>query len=197
MSWPRSRRATSRTPQRKQINLEQFPQNFVVTVGPSTKVRIIHSLFRVNTDPDFDASLTVVGGVYAGVNTVAPFKTITATGQVHTVWSLPGNHFAYPASSIPFAIVDRADQFRDLVGGDDGKEINKLAKLLSSHFIYPHFFKTWNEREREKQAALNTNSSPSMKKRTTWTQMMTTELMTELTSSKPSYGPLLSSVGTQ
>ena len=91
-----------------------------MTAGPSTKVRIIHSLFRVNTDPDFDASLTVVGGVYAGVNTVAPFKTITATGQVHTVWSLPGNHFAYPAGSIQFAIVVSTDQFKDLVGDYEG-----------------------------------------------------------------------------
>jgi hypothetical protein len=36
--------------------------------------------------------------------------------------------------------VDNTDQFRDLVGGDDGKEINELAKLPSLHFIHPQVF---------------------------------------------------------
>jgi hypothetical protein len=70
-------------PQKFQVSLGQFLQNFVVTIGPSTKVRILHNLFSVNTDPDTDASSTVVG--IHGVNKVAPFKTVTAAGAVQAL----------------------------------------------------------------------------------------------------------------
>jgi hypothetical protein len=47
-------------PRNFQVSLGQFPQNFVVTIGPSTKVRILHNLFSVNTDPDTKASSTLL-----------------------------------------------------------------------------------------------------------------------------------------
>jgi hypothetical protein len=36
--------------------------------------------------------------------------------------------------------VDSANQFRDLVGDEDGEEIDELAKLPSSHFVHPQAF---------------------------------------------------------
>ena len=60
----------------QQVNVRQFPQNFVVTMGSSTKVRISCRLFSVNTAPDSEVSSTVIG-IY-GYNKVAPFKTILA-----------------------------------------------------------------------------------------------------------------------
>jgi hypothetical protein len=130
-------------PQNFQVSLGQSPQNFVVTIRPSTKVRILHNLFSVNTDPDTDASSTVVG-IY-GVNKVAPFKTITATGAVQAlvpprrVGSKKDQELRLP-SSIQFAIVESADQFRDLVGDEDGEVVEELSKLPSSHFIHPQVF---------------------------------------------------------
>ena len=100
----------------------------MVTVGSSTKeVRIIHSLFSVNTGPDSDAPSTVAR-IY-GVNKVAPFKT-TASGAIQA--RLP--------SSIQFSIVTITEQFREMVGDEDGKEIDELAKLLSSHLVHPQVF---------------------------------------------------------
>jgi hypothetical protein len=75
-------------PQRFQVNLRQFPQNFVVMTGPSTKVRILHGLFSVSTDPDSDASTVV--GIY-GANKVA--------GAVQALVPPPGSPFAYPVAS--------------------------------------------------------------------------------------------------
>jgi hypothetical protein len=130
-------------PQNFQVSLGQFLQNFVVTIGPSTKVRILHNLFSVNTDPDTNASSTFVG-IY-GVNKVAPFKTITATGAVQAlvpprrVGSKKDQELCLP-SSIQFAIAESADQFRDLVGDEDGDVAKELSNLPSSHFIHPQVF---------------------------------------------------------
>jgi hypothetical protein len=66
-----------------QANLGQFPQNFMKATGPGSKVRILHSLFCINANPDSISSAIVVG-IY-GANKVAPFKTITAASVVQAL----------------------------------------------------------------------------------------------------------------
>jgi hypothetical protein len=121
-------------PQKFQVSLGQFPQNFAVTIGPSTKVRILHNLFSVNTDPDTDASSTVVG--ICGVNKVSPFKTITPAGAVQApvppgVWGARRRtkNFAFPAASNSLS---RRAPIKS--GTWSGTEIP------SSHFIHPQVF---------------------------------------------------------
>jgi hypothetical protein len=112
-----------------------------VTIGPSTKVRILHNLFSVNTDPDTDASSTVVG-VY-GINKVAPFKAITAAGAVQALvvprrMGSKKDQELRPPSNLQFSIVESADQFRDLVRDEqEGEAVKEFSKLPSSHFIHP------------------------------------------------------------
>jgi hypothetical protein len=118
-------------PQKLQVSLGQVLQNFVVTIGPSTKIRILHNLFSVNTDPDTDALSTIVG--IHGVNKVAPFKTITAAGAVQAlvpprrVGSKKDQDLRLP-SSIQFVIVESADQFRDLVRDEDAALTSSIPK---------------------------------------------------------------------
>jgi hypothetical protein len=113
-----------------------------VVTGSTTKVKILHSLFSVNTDPDYDTLLTVVG-VY-GVNKVAPFKAVAAAGAVQALVpprrSKKGDQGPNPPSSIQFSVVGSAEQFRDLVRDDTGEGINALANLPNSHFIRPQVF---------------------------------------------------------
>lgn len=51
--------------------------------------------------------------------------------------------------------MNSANQLRDLVGGDDGKEIDELAKLPSSHFIPLQIFLDLEEKRREWEASSN------------------------------------------
>jgi hypothetical protein len=97
-----------------QVNLAQFPQNFVVTTGTAFKVRILHSLFSANTNanananananPDTAASAIVVG--VFGTNKVAPFKSITAASAVLALTPLgvgtrkTQNLFSPPSNSL-------------------------------------------------------------------------------------------------
>jgi hypothetical protein len=128
--------------QKFQVNLGQFPQNFVVMTGPTTKVKILHSLFSVNTDPGTDTSSII--GVF-GVNKVAPFKTIMATGAVQALVpprrsskkNEPGLHIP---SSIQFSLVESAEEFKDLVGEESEDVVDELAKLPNAHFIHPQVF---------------------------------------------------------
>ena len=69
-------------PQKFQVNLGLFPQNFVVMAGSSTKVKVIHSLFSVNTNPDSDAPSHVIG-----IHGAAPFKAIIAFGATQALVS--------------------------------------------------------------------------------------------------------------
>jgi hypothetical protein len=49
-------------PGKFQVNLGLFPQNFaVVTTGTGSKVKVLHSLFNVNIDPDTDTGSSVIG----------------------------------------------------------------------------------------------------------------------------------------
>jgi hypothetical protein len=61
-----------------QVNLGHFPQNFLVLTGPGSKVRIVHSLFSANANPESTTSTGTVVGLF-GTNKIAPFKVITAT----------------------------------------------------------------------------------------------------------------------
>jgi hypothetical protein len=128
-----------------QANLGQFPQNFLVVTGPGSKVRILHSLFGVNADPD-SASSAIVVGIY-GANKVAPFKTITATSAVLALTPPTrrgGNKKDQEPTRIPsiqqFAEVESEEDFGDLVGGAEGEEVDVLGKYPSSHFLHPQIF---------------------------------------------------------
>jgi hypothetical protein len=52
--------------------IDTLPRNFTGNpmTGPGSKVRILHSLFGVNVDPD---AATIVVGIFEA-NKVAPFK---------------------------------------------------------------------------------------------------------------------------
>jgi hypothetical protein len=122
--------------QKFQVNLGQFPHNFVVVAGSSSKVKLLHGLLNVNLDPDSDAASAVVG-IY-GANKVAPFKAISASGAVQAL--VPPRKPTRQPSSIQFSLVTSAEGFKDLVGGEDGAVIDDLAKLPNSHFIHPQVF---------------------------------------------------------
>jgi hypothetical protein len=129
-----------------QANLGQFPQNFLVVTGPGSKVRIIHSLFSVNADPD-SASSAIVVGIY-GANKVAPFKTITAASAVLALTPQTrrggGSKKDQEPIRIPsieqFAEAESEEDFGDLVGRAEGEEVEVLGSYPSSHFLHPQIF---------------------------------------------------------
>jgi hypothetical protein len=67
---------------RFQVNLGQFHQNFVVTTGTGSKVKVLHDLFSVNVDPDVVGAALVVG-IY-GANRLAPFKVSLTEAGAHS-----------------------------------------------------------------------------------------------------------------
>jgi hypothetical protein len=128
-----------------QVNLGQFPQNFVVvTTGTGSKVKVLHSLFNVNIDPDTDTGSSVIG-VY-GINRVAPFKTFSATVAVQPM-NIPARRSAKKGDTEPlmpgikqFSATRSPEEFRDIIGDPDGRVVSDLAKIPSAHLIHPQVF---------------------------------------------------------
>jgi hypothetical protein len=132
-----------REPNLFQVNLGQFPQNFLVTTWASTKVRITHGLFIANTNPETNDPGSVVG--IFGSNRVAPFKTISATAA--TLGLIPfkrDNRRKDPETLLPtiqqFANVESAGEFAGIVGEAEGEGTERLADLPNSHLIHPQVF---------------------------------------------------------
>jgi hypothetical protein len=124
-----------------QVNLGQFPQKFVVTTAPGTKVKVLHSLASVNVDPG-DAAATIVVGVY-GANKVAPFKTITTASAVLAL-NPPRRSSKKAELLLPaiqqFEAVEGADECTALVGEETEVGVSQLSKLPNAHFIHPQVF---------------------------------------------------------
>jgi hypothetical protein len=125
-----------------QVNLGQFPQNFVLTTGPGTKVEVLHSLSRVNVNPD-EAGTTIVVGVYGAIK-VAPFKSITASSAVLAL-NPPRQSSKKDANMLllslqQFDAVEGATEFAALVGEEEGTGVDQLSKLPNAHFIHLQVF---------------------------------------------------------
>jgi hypothetical protein len=127
-----------------QVNLGQFHQNFVVTTGNTSKVRVLHSLFSANANPELTTSDTVVLGVF-GVNRTAPFKTLTAASAVLALNAPPTRGKKDTEPLLPsiqqFTDVRNKKEFADLVGDAQGMlETGNLIEFPSAHFIHPQVF---------------------------------------------------------
>jgi hypothetical protein len=127
-----------------QVNLGQFPQNFVVITGSSSKVRVIHNLFCANTDPGSDTAGTVVG--LFGANKVAPFKSVSAASAVLALTPPPrrGGNKKDPEPLLPslkqFADVESGEEFAGLVGDAEDLGIGTLSTYPNAHLIHPRVF---------------------------------------------------------
>jgi hypothetical protein len=118
-----------------------------VLAGTASKVKVLHSLFSVNTDPDNDTVSSVIG--FYRTNRVAPFKTFSATVAVQPrtpparrVGAKKGDPELLWPSIQQFSAARNAKEFRDIVGNRYEKLISALpvASLPSCHFIHPQVF---------------------------------------------------------
>jgi hypothetical protein len=127
-----------------QVNLGQFPQNFLVVTGPTATVRIVHILISVNANPDSAASTGTVVGRF-GTNKITPFKAMTATSAVLALTPpRRSSNKKEPEVLLPsikqFKEVTGADEFAGIVGDAEGMPVNHLSKFPNAHFLHPQVF---------------------------------------------------------